>query len=182
MKRFKNNPQKPVVKTLALLLGISASAVVVQAQSIGPSTLNAAGGSRVIGGNSYEWSVGEMAVVSTFSNASLVVTQGVLQPNMVSNAVGNVPGKITALNVYPNPVADGQLYLSPSFNNGGKLIYRLTDAAGKTVLSQTSTLQSGKELQTISMHAYAAGQYTLSVEWQDSKGTSFNNYKIQKTH
>lgn len=170
------------MKKLILLLGVSASGIVVQAQSIGPSTLNAAGGSRAIGGNTYEWSVGEMAVVSTFSGPSLVVTQGLLQPNMVSNSVGNVPGKITALNVYPNPVSDGQLYLSPSFHNGGQLIYRLTDAAGKLVLSHTTTLLSGKELQTISMHAYAAGQYTLSVEWQDARGTAINNYKIQKTH
>lgn len=169
------------MKKALLLLGVCGSTVVAQAQSIGPSTLNATGGSKVINSNTYEYSIGEL-VTSTFANPNLIVTQGVLQPNLSTSSVGTVPGKISQLKVYPNPVADGQLYLSPSFSGGGKLVYLLTDAAGKTVVSQTLTLQTGKELQTISMNAYAAGQYTLSIEWQDKSGRSSGNYKIQKTN
>jgi len=170
------------MKSIFMLLGICGASMVAQAQSIGPSTLNAAGGSRVVNNNSYEWSIGEMAVTSTFAGPTLVVTQGVLQPNIATSAVTNIPGAISGLHVYPNPVTDGQLYLNPSFKSGGQLIFRLTDAAGKTVLSQTTALQTGKELQSISMNAFAAGQYTLSVEWTDATGKSMSHYKIQKTH
>lgn len=171
------------MKTLIFLACSFGLPVVVQAQSIGPSTLNAAGHSQLLNGHTYEWSVGEMAVVGTFVSPGLVVTQGVLQPVIKANGVGTVPGALAQLKVYPNPVADdGLLYLNPSFATGGKLTYHLVDAAGKTVLRQASDLQTGKELQTVSMSRFAAGQYTLSVEWQDASGKSATAYKIQKTH
>lgn len=171
------------MKTLLFLACSFGLSVVVQAQSVGPSILNAAGNSQLLNGHTYEWSVGEMAVVSTFVSPGLVVTQGVLQPVIKANGVGTVPVKLAQLKVYPNPVLDdGQLYLNPSFPTGGKLTYQLVDAAGKTILRETSALQTGKELQTVSMSIFAAGQYTLSVEWQDASGKSAAAYKIQKTH
>ena len=153
--------------------------VSAKGQSLGPSALNTTGGSAILASKTYEWSIGEI-VATTFSSAGLVVTQGVLQPALNPTGVDNGPPKILTLKVYPNPVNDGVLYLSPSFNKQGMLVYRLTDATGRTILTQKISLQTGNELQSIPMQLLAIGQYTLSVQWTDATGPSSNTYQIQK--
>lgn len=168
------------MKKVLLLFGCWAGTGIAQAQSIGLSTINAAGNSIIAGGNTYEWSVGEMTVVSTFTNASLIVTQGVLQPSISSTGVDDVQKTILGLRVLPNPVTDGQLFISSAFKTGGTLSYYLTDMLGKTVGIEKFKLLTGQELQTISMNHLANGQYNLSIEWSDAHGKSVGIYKIQK--
>jgi len=169
------------MKQKLLLTGscIVLSCMYAGAQSIGPSSVNAAGGSRTIGANTYEYSIGTLALHQTYSSPTLIVTDGVLQPNISSSSVGHQGIAASQLSVYPNPVKS-TLFLQPGFSKGGNLVYVLTDAAGKTVHTQSSMLPSGKERQEINMSALAAGQYTLSVEWQQDNKKYASAYKIQK--
>ena len=156
-----------------------ACVVVANAQSVGPSTINVVGGSHTLSSNTYEWSVGEI-ITSTSVGGSLVVTQGVLQPQQTTTGVAKLPTKMANLKVYPNPITNGWLYLQPNFETGGKVTCSITDVAGKTVIVQSEELKSGKELQSIGMNALAIGQYTLTVTWKDKEGEAISNYKIQK--
>jgi len=166
-------------KRALLLLGAIAGTLAASAQSIGPSTLNSAGGSAVIGGNTYEWSLGEMTVVSTYSDANLVVTQGLLQPFNLSNGIHEHQLSAGALQVFPNPAED-VLFLQPAFKQGDKLSFALLDMTGKTILREEKTLITGKELQTIRLTALAAGNYMLQVA-VITNGENYNTgYKIQK--
>ena len=167
------------MKKLFLLLFSSGSIMVSTAQSIGPSVINASGNSGTIAGNTYEWSIGEL-ITATYTGSSLIVTQGILQPRLATTGVVNVPPKLDGLKVYPNPVTDGMLYLSPVFKTGGKLTCHVTDAAGKTVLTQSTELRTGIEQQSIALDLLANGQYNLTVLWKDSDGQSSATYKIQK--
>jgi hypothetical protein len=150
------------------------------AQSIGPSELNATGKSVVTGGNTYEYAIGAVVGLGAYQSSSLVVTPGVLQPqNAQPNGIDEnaIPG--SSLSVYPNPVQE-TLFLQPAFGKKGMLKYILLDGAGRTLMTRNATLEHGNELQEIQMSAYAIGQYTLSVEWQQ-QGKAFNTaYKIQK--
>lgn len=166
-----------------ILLGLSSllMPLIAGAQSIGPATLNAAGGSAALNGNTYEWSAGEMAVVSTYAGASLVVTQGVLQPNITApNAVGQNIRPLLDVAVYPNPVTADVLYMQPRFTHSGVLHYRLTDAASRTVQTQSCSLTTGSEQQAIDMKGLLAGQYLLSVQWQDGGTLLHGNYQVLK--
>ena len=168
-------------KRALLLLGAMAGTLAVSAQSIGPSTLNSAGGSAAIGGNTYEWSLGEMTVVSTYSGGSLVVTQGLLQPFNLSNGIHEHPLSAGALQVYPNPAED-VLYLQPAFKQGDKLSFALLDMTGKLILREEKTLSTGTELQTIRLTGLAAGNYMLQVA-VTAAGENYNTgYKVQKLH
>ncbi|HTO14955.1 MAG TPA: hypothetical protein VLZ83_04255 [Edaphocola sp.] len=53
--------------------------------------INATGGSYTLNANTYEWSVGEMTLVSTVITPSLVITQALFQP--ILTEVGINPGK-----------------------------------------------------------------------------------------
>lgn len=166
-------------KSAFLLLGAIAGSFAASAQSIGPSTLNSAGGSATLGGNTYEWSLGEMTVVSTYSGGSLVVTQGLLQPANLSNGIHEHSIAAGALQVYPNPAED-VLYLQPAFRQGDKLSFALLDMTGKTILREEKLLVTGTELQTIRLTGLAAGNYMLQVVLVTTSGNQVAGYKVQK--
>lgn len=149
---------------LALMASVHA-----KAQSIGPSTIDAAGGTAGLAGNTYEWSVGDMAVITTYTSGSLVVTQGTLQPFNIPVGVN----KITLdqqLKAYPNP-ATSTVYLEYNLGNSGKLEYMLQDIAGKTVFQKTIEVTPGGGKEAISMMALANAAYVLNVTYRPNEGS-----------
>lgn len=55
-----------------------------QAQDSLPFTINAAGGHSEVSGQLYDFNFGEMTVVNTFSTGSYLLTQGFLQPYLIT--------------------------------------------------------------------------------------------------
>lgn len=140
------------------------------------STLNAAGGGATIGGNSYDYSVGEMAVVSTASTATLVVTQGLLQPQPATpDATSNLIISENQLSIYPNPTT-AILNLQPQFTTGGILSIQLVDMNGRMIQKKEIKLANGSETQKLDISSYATGNYLLNVQFENHR----NTYKIQK--
>ncbi len=156
-----------------------AGSIPAGAQSVGPAILNSAGGAAVVAGNTYEFSVGEMVLVQTFSGPDIVVTQGVLQPSPGATGVMDIAFFEGRMSVYPNPAED-QVFLQPDMPSGGKLLCRLYDAAGKLVHNAAHDLARGNEKLSIPLTALAAGTYMLQVEFQQQKKSYHNAYQIQK--
>jgi len=150
------------------------------AQSIGPSTLDAAGGSTDLAGNTYEWSVGDMAVITTYTSGTLVVTQGTLQPFNIPTGVN----KITLdkqLKAYPNP-ATNMVFLEYTFDVPGKLDYLLQDITGKTIQQQALTVAAGTGKEAINMSVLANAAYMLNVTFKPNNGTPQTvSFKITKS-
>jgi hypothetical protein len=142
------------------------------AQTISPSTINAAGGSAVIGGNTHEFSIGEMTMVSTNTFANGSVTHGVLQPaKVIIESIEDELSLNEQFSVYPNP-SDGFLIIDAKGNALPKAI-NVYDAIGKLVmqLNQKQITSSTK----IDLSAHAAGQYVLVLN------TEKRNYNIKIT-
>jgi len=159
---------------LLLVAGFTA-----RGQSIGPSVMNSAGGNGTAGGNSFSWSMGEMALVSTVSSGNIVVTQGVLQPSEMPTGIHQSTLPADALHVFPNPSA-GVLYIQPEFNRAVKLDYTLMDVTGKVIFSRNTSLPDGKERQAIDLSTLANGHYVLHVNVQVQKQDYQAVYKIEK--
>lgn len=151
------------------------------AQSIAPSTLNAAGGTAVVGSNTHEWSVGEMVLVETATAGSHTVTQGLLQPSYVINADihEHTSGMQDHFILYPNP-STGQVYLQPHLGQGTTLEITLLDLTGKVLDQRRSALYGGNETQTLDLSAYASGMYILSVQWRQDDQERHVSYKVEK--
>lgn len=162
-----------------LLFLLFATAFAARGQGVGPSVMNSAGGNGTAGGNSFSWSMGEMALVSTVSNGSLVVTQGVLQPSEQPTGIHQNTLSADALHVFPNPTTS-LLYIQPDFNGAAKLDYTLMDVTGKVIFSQHANLQGGNEKQTINLNALANGHYVLQVNAQIKQQSYQAIYKIEK--
>lgn len=152
------------------------------AQKAGPSTLNASGGSKQIGANTFEWSVAEMTVVNTYSSPTLVLTQGILQPMVWPTGINtNTAAQHGDIQIYPNPV-ENELTLQCDFSGGGKLHYVLLDITGKTIKANEEQLASGKEKIRIDFSGLATGDYLLQVIYRQQDISATSSFKIAKTH
>ncbi|MFM2386236.1 MAG: Secretion system C-terminal sorting domain [Bacteroidota bacterium] len=130
-----------------------------KAQSISPATINSTGGTGTIGTNTYDFSVAEMAVVSTATYDNGVVTHGVLQPIVTIESLDDTELVRSMFNVYPNP-ADAALNVE-AIGNAQLQGVSLYDAAGKLVYQ--ASVATGNKSAKLSMAEFAAGTYYLSI-------------------
>ncbi len=150
-------------------------------QSVMPSAYNSAGGSKVIGGNTYEWAFAEMMLVNTAVTPNVIVTSGVLQPVDPNVGLEDLQAIKGQVNVFPSPTTD-LLTIETTFDNSGKLYYLLIDLSGKTISSNIASLTSGTTTNTLSLSTYPAGEYLLRILYlpvcNSAKYTQ--TFKVQK--
>ena len=165
---------------IALLSGLVLCAYLpIHAQSIGPASIDVAGGSASVGATMHEYAIGQVMASSTYFSSSAIVTPGVLQPAITATGISSHPIAAADLQVYPSPVKT-VLFMQLAFRGTGVLQYGLYDVAGKLVTSREIVLQNGSERQALEVTAFAAGQYFLNINWIQA-GTTYNaSYKIQK--
>ena len=170
--------KKTIPAAIALLAAFH-SPPEARAQSIGPSTLDAAGGSAVVGGSTHEWAVGQIMDMSTYISTSLVVTPGVLQPAPTPEGIAEA-GPMQGVEIFPNPVST-DLFVAPAFGKRGALEMQLLDAAGRVVRRQNTELTNGNERQAVPMESLAAGSYLLRLVWTPEGGAAaVGAYTVQK--
>lgn len=169
------------MKTLQIVLAtllMTALSYIGSAQSIGPATLNAAGGSTAVSGNTYEWSVGEMVLVHTVSTSGLVVTQGILQPMLQVTGIKDQLA-LEGMSIYPNPASD-QLNIKFNLDRNLDITLKLTDISGREQYLKKIKNHNGSALITMNFKAYAAGAYMLQVITTDKIKTYTNTFKVIK--
>jgi hypothetical protein len=157
------------------------TSISVRAQTLSPTILNSSGGTATVNGINYEYSFGEMTMISTFTSSKLIVTQGLLQTKMDTVASGIAKNELPApsISVYPNP-AQQLINFESEYPAAGKLQYELMDAAGKLIQSKQLTVTAGKNKETIDLSEVTAGMYLLKITLSQGKETFFQNSKIQK--
>jgi len=150
-------------------------------QSLSPTILNATGGSAIAGTNEFDWSVGEMTMVSTFEAPGLIVTQGVLQPVDTFNTTGIAQIKLLRnMQVFPNPV-NTFVNIEYSVETAGVLQYKLIDMTGKTLLERSIQAYAGSNAEQVNLADMAAASYLLQVTYTSGAGEKeMTSYKIQK--
>lgn len=147
--------------------------------SQGQSTLNSTGGSKVISDNIHSYSIGEMTLVHTAENANLVVTHGVLQPFQSEVSISDIQLNPHELRLYPNPT-DDILYLEANLPGPGDLNVVLYDISGRELLRKNWHLVTGKEKNSLSLQAFASGNYLLKAQVKQGENTASQSFKIQK--
>lgn len=147
-------------------------------QSITPSVINNSGGSGTIGGNTYEWSVGEI-MVNTFTTSSIIVTEGVLQPNLSATSIAAAP-TIQGISVFPNP-ANSVVNIQLEARSEGSLVYRLMDVAGRTITEQSTEVKAGTVNRQVDIKQLACANYMLQVFYRTPGAQEqVSTFKIQK--
>ena len=165
---------------LTLLCLIAATGIIPHArgQSIGPDVVNATGGSGIIDGNTYEWSVGEL-MVTTYANPLILVTQGVLQPGASTNKVADM-SVLPDVTVFPNP-SSTLVNVRYGATEQGTLNCRLMDLTGKILMEQSAKITVGTATQQLDLRLLAAATYMLDVSFEGANNiVQSKSFKIQK--
>jgi Secretion system C-terminal sorting domain len=165
-----------------LVFVVCLSGLSARAQSITPSTHNSTGGTALLGTHIIDWSVGDMALVSTFSAASIIVTQGVLQPadKLPPLRINPELATINDIKVYPNPTSN-LLMIEGSIAHSGTLEYQLIDIAGNVLMSNKEANSSGVFAQRLNVSQLAAATYYLQLIFtQSDHTTTSTTFTIQK--
>lgn len=158
---------------MALFLGSYA----VTAQN----TLNASGGSQSISSGTFDYAIGEMTLVSTQSNGSITVTQGLLQSGSSSLSTPEAVFSDQNLKIFPNPVKNS-LYINPAMGMAGELSIELFDLHGRRILQKAFFLQSGLEKQELDLSSIQVATYMLSVQFKNGEKIFRQSYKIIKNN
>ncbi|MBK7692311.1 MAG: T9SS type A sorting domain-containing protein [Bacteroidetes bacterium] len=172
--------QKARLISLAVLALMSSSAFCQH-------TLNVSSHSATINGATFDYSIGEMTLVSTERNANLIVTQGLLQPTGSRSGTQAQPGNTQIatgdiMKVYPNPT-ENILNVESFENVETSISYQLFDATGKVVRSENLIWHAGTNKVSLDLKNYAAGSYYLIIRKPNANGILENfSYKIQKTN
>lgn len=120
----------------------------------------------------FEYTIGDMVLVSTNSTHTHVHTQGYLQPIQKKSYIKTSHSeKNESILVYPNPTQNN---IHVRINHAGFIRYTLSDCAGKTIC--TSDLNLVSEF-IVPLESYQIGIYHLSVIDQHHQTFSIN---IQK--
>jgi|JI10StandDraft_1071094.scaffolds.fasta_scaffold376966_2 hypothetical protein len=156
------------------------------AQSINPAIINSAGGTASIGGNTYEWSIGEMVLVNTATAGNITITQGLLQPSKPSSGVGLSESQFIFdhVTIYPNPT-ENLFYLSADFNDKGEIHTLLYDMNGKIIDDKKIPADGQPVKIAYNISALAAGNYMMVVSFTptyDAKKSIKAAYKIEKSN
>jgi hypothetical protein len=125
------------------------------------------------GGNSdvsVDWSVGQVAI-STLVSDQAILTQGLLQENILITSIGLPSENLPEIRVFPNPTI-GDLNITISDNK--PLIYNLTDLNGKLLLNG----QCKDTENIIDLKDLPVGEYILNIS--DKTAQNANSYKITK--
>ncbi len=173
--------QKSILKA-SLFIGFTLFASNVYSQQ----TLNVAGNSAQINGMTFDYSIGEMTIVSTERNANFIVTQGLFQPHGSVSAANDAPSN-TALSdlsdnikVYPNPTQN-ILFVETYETQAADYSYQLMDGLGKVVLNKEGQTRIGLNKFVLDLQSLAAGTYYLMLRKPNPTGTLENySFKIQK--
>ncbi len=167
-----------------LLLTILMMTQLALAQSITPQVI-ATSGAYFIASNGYSLSqtVGEMAMVETFSANNTILTQGFQQPDEKSEILGENPVSINSGNVslYPNP-AMNNVNLNYAYADAGQVkvtIYNLLGDIVRTPQVLAFTPNSANTT-SISTASFPAAVYFIEVDYVSAKDNSHqvNNLKL----
>lgn len=150
----------------------------VDAQSIGPSIVASAGGGGTIGGQSFDFAVGEMTLVNTLSASNIVVTQGVLQPHPPLTGIATVQTAGKSIRVYPNPATD-HIWITPQFDTRSQLFIAVYDIAGKKLIENGFAHGAGSGEHRLDIRSLASGQYLLIVDLVADGETSKYGFNVQ---
>ncbi|NEN25322.1 T9SS type A sorting domain-containing protein [Cryomorpha ignava] len=162
-----------------VLLCLGASVMSAFGQTYVPATLNVAGGSNVISGQVFEYSIGEMTLVHTATAPNIIVTQGVLQPGDIGTGITDRELADSQIKVYPNPV-DDVVNVEMNLPSGGSLQLLIYDLSGKLVEQKAVAAIGGKESTRFSLVHLAAGSYVLKAVFETGAESFYRNFKLVK--
>ena len=166
-------------KTIYLWAFFVLTCLSVQAQTLSPSVISAGGGYATSASASLSYTVAEMTMVETFTQASSMLSQGFQQPELLTVSINEEQISQGEILLYPNPT-NGQVSLSYQSGESAQNSVKIYNLLGAIVLSETYSASSGLNTLNFDLSQYNQGIYILelSTEQQGRKITSVHKINL----
>ncbi|MEO8085353.1 MAG: T9SS type A sorting domain-containing protein [Bacteroidota bacterium] len=151
----------------------------VEAQSLSPTVISSGGGFSANGSAMLSSTVGEMAMVETFNNTSVILTQGFQQPEDFNVSIKSVDHSVAGISVFPNP-SSGLIKLVFETSEELDLSIVIYDLNGKIIYRNSARKATQNNFIALDLSAFAAGDYILECRNTDNtkKAPVFISQKI----
>ncbi len=140
------------------------------AQVNSPNVVASGGNYFVAGTFTNSFTIGEMAMVETFSPSGFMLTQGFQQPADVSTAVV-ASEHFQGFSAYPNP-SGGSISFEYNLTVSGHVNIDIFDALGQVVYKKSEEKLSGAQRDQLNLSAFANGLYTVRYTIETTDGNS----------
>lgn len=166
-----------------IIVGILISTI-CYTQSISSSVINASGGTSKNGYYQFEWSIGEMALVSQMQSGNqLIVSNGFLQPYILFPGSFYGLGQFAAeeIKIFPNP-ASRFVEINFFTKQKGAVTLGFYDMLGKKVYAHQITCNGVDLIHRIPLTNLPGGSYLLQISLEADPGylSKHGAYKILK--
>ena len=135
-------------------------------QDITPSVINVTGGSAINGYYRFDWSVGEMCLIDSYSKSNCILENGFLHPGTErpkSNKNKELDFFATGdIMIFPNPVFT-ITELNLNLPEPGRVCLRLMNVMGKLIEVRNFDYNGTGRIEKIDLQRYPAGTYMLHV-------------------
>lgn len=169
------------MKFLALL-GLLSLQLSANSQLISSSVTNSTGNSYSAGLYSFDWSVGEAAIVQPMKaeNGLLVITNGLLQPDL-PRILPVLTFTDDEIKISPNPTYN-KIEVKLATVHSGLLTISVYGAGGQLLHSVKKTCSGAADLERIDMSSFPAGTYVMRIELEPKAGSlpKTGSYKLLK--
>jgi Secretion system C-terminal sorting domain len=152
----------------------------LHAQQVFLQTPCAGTGQGTAGNFIISYTIGEMPLVQTFKNSGLLLTNGIIQPELGkadTDGTGFAAGEII---IFPNPTP-GNLFIQYNLLTAGKLNIQLYNALGQQLLTDEISVNSFST-KKYNFSKYANAVYLLKIQFAGSNNSVVKKgtYKITK--
>jgi hypothetical protein len=168
----------PALLLVLLVLGTIES----KAQTLTSSVINTSGNCYSQGYYSFDWSIGEMAIVETMAanNTSNFITNGFLQPNKLAESTTQ-KFTVDEVKILPNPTFN-HIEINFLTTQQGTLYINIYDGSGKNILGRRTASYGIGSIERFDLTRFPAGTYFVQIELKPVAGSvkKTGAYKIVK--
>ncbi len=178
---------KTISLFLLVILVILITAYCTRAQSMSSQVVNVSGDSNKKGRFFFDWSLGEMALISKMQNtdSSVIMTNGVLQPFNIGRQSSNNFNLLGGdeVSLVPNPTTDNvRVTLRPT--QKGRIKISLYNWQGNLLYYKDLAATGATIMEIIYMSGFIEGVYSLRIEFYpegaDPRKTTYKIVKVSK--
>lgn len=168
---------------LTLFLLLLGSALLGSGQSITPTVVNAGGQTYTDSSMTLEWSIGEVALVSTLEagTAHLMVSNGFLQPHLSGSGKSNQSFLANEVTILPSPT-HGKMEVWIDTRQQGSLYISVQDAGGKKTDTRKAAANGNHVVERFDLTTKPSGTYFIYIDLIPTPGFTAKRgaYRIVK--
>jgi hypothetical protein len=168
------------MKKPLILLMFAGLPLFAAAQTSSPEVIASAGDYFSGAGLTNSYTVGELALVETYTTGTFMLTQGFQQPPDGAIGIPTFGTGTTPMTIFPNP-GNGLFFLDYDLDQTAVVVVEVFDVLGQVVYTEQTNRSNGSQHQAVDISTQADGVYFVTCTIKTAEKTTKTSSKITLT-